>query len=347
MKHVVDWSIFLALLALAAISVSVIFATDKTLGQNQLIFWLVGLIIFYLIRQIYYPLWRRFIPHFYIITLLLLITVFFFAQPIRGAVRWIDIGILKFQPSEFAKVAVILSLASLYANQLAPNFIKALLGLILVMPHFFLILAQPDIGSALSILVIWGSIIFAAGFSKKSLIIFLLIAAVISPLLYQFLAPYQKERLLTFVSQNRDPQGAGYNIIQSKITIGSGQIFGHGLGRGSQSSLNFLPEAQSDFIFAAISEQLGFLGAALVIGLFVLIILSIIAKADPNDHFSQLLIVGTAMLLVYQFFTNVGMNLGLVPVTGITFPLVSYGGSSLVSTLILLGLIFSLKRYSH
>ena len=164
-------------------------------------------------------------------------------------------------------------------------------------------------------------------------------------IVFDILSPYQKIIVVSFLNPPADPLGTGYNIIQSKIAIGSGGIFGRGLGSGSQSQLNFLPEAESDFIFASLAEQLGFFGAGVLIGLFVFLISRIANSAKGQDRFVKLILTGTCSFLIFQFTVNIGMNLGLLPVTGITLPLVSYGGSSLISTLFLLGIAFSVKRH--
>ena len=177
--------------------------------------------------------------------------------------------------------------------------------------------------------------------------IFIVAALITGVLGYELLSGYQKDRIATFINPTKDPLGTGYNIIQSKIAIGSGQLFGRGLGRGSQSQLKFLPEAESDFIFASIAEQLGFLGAILIVLLQGGLILRILSYLQNVEKFGQLVIIGAVSFLLLQFLVNVGMNLGLLPVTGITLPLVSYGGSSLISTLFLLGVVFSVKRYQY
>ena len=184
-----------------------------------------------------------------------------------------------------------------------------------------------------------------AGFKLKHVVVLGLGAALLVIIGYEILSPYQKIRFESFLNPAGDPLGTGYNIIQSKIAVGSGGIFGKGLGQGSQSQLNFLPEAESDFIFASLTEQLGFFGAGILIALFVLLLRRIVNFASGQDRFIKLILAGTCSFLVFQFSVNVGMNMGLLPVTGITLPLVSYGGSSLISTLFLLGLAFSAKRH--
>lgn len=341
-----DLPLFAIILALGAISISVLLAASHNLALSQIIFWILGLSILYTASHFLYPNWQKLALPFYLISIASLFAVFVLGESIRGSVRWIDLGVFRFQPSEIAKVSTVLLLATFFVKRKTtpPNLF---FGFLLVVPVFALIAAEPDIGSAISIVAIFISIAFAAGLKMRHFIFIAVALFTIGVLSYELLAPYQKERIATFVSPGRDPLGAGYNIIQSKIAVGSGQIFGRGLGRGSQSQLNFLPEAESDFIFAAISEQLGLLGSGLTITLFAMMATRISTFAKESDRFGQLVIMGALGLFIYQFSVNVGMNMGLIPVTGITLPLVSYGGSSLISSLLLLGIIFAIRSWQY
>lgn len=341
-----DLPLFAIILALGAISVSVLLAASQNLALSQIIFWILGLSILYTASHFLYPNWQKLSFPFYLISLTSLFAVFALGESIRGSVRWIDLGVFRFQPSEIAKVSTVLLLATFFVKRKATPA-NLFFGFLLVVPVFALIAVEPDIGSAISIVAIFISIAFAAGLKIRHFIFIAVALLTIGILSYELLAPYQKERIATFISPGRDPLGAGYNIIQSKIAVGSGQIFGRGLGRGSQSQLNFLPEAESDFIFAAISEQLGLLGSGLTITLFAMMATRISTFAKESDRFGQLVIMGALGLLIYQFSVNVGMNMGLIPVTGITLPLVSYGGSSLISSLLLLGIIFAIRRWQY
>lgn len=347
MTKSLDLSLLAIILALGAISISVILAASRNLAVNQIIFWILGLSILYAVSHFFYPNWQRLSLPFYLISIICLLAVFVFGQSIRGSVRWIELGIFRAQPSEIAKVSTILLLATFFLKRRAQDLRNLILGFFLILPTFALIAIEPDIGSAASIIAIFISTAFAAGMKIRHFLFITLVMFALAVFSYEILAPYQKERIATFMSPGRDPLGAGYNIIQSKIAVGSGQIFGQGLGRGSQSQLNFLPEAESDFIFASIAEQLGFLGAGLVITLFVLMLSRIAQFTKGSERFGQLVIMGALGLFIYQFVVNVGMNMGLIPVTGITLPLVSYGGSSLISTLLLLGIVMSIRRWQY
>ena len=346
MSRKLDIPLLLLILAIGSISVSVIFSINSNLARSQLIFWVIGLILLLTISFTHYRNWQRFAPLLYTVSILALLVLPFIGESTKGSVRWIEMGFFRIQPSEVAKIATIILLASFYASRTAKEIKNLILSFLIMLPVAALVLIQPDIGNALSFFAIWFGVSFAAGFRLKHIIWVVLIASVFTLFTYEFLAPYQKERIAGFINPQADPLGRGYNLIQSKIAVGSGQFTGKGLGYGSQSQLNFLPEAESDFIFASIAEQLGFLGAGFVLIFYFLIISRILSFAKNKDRFAQLLIAGATSFLLLQFVVNVGMNMGLVPVTGITLPLVSYGGSSLLTTLFLMGLIFSIKRNS-
>src|SRR3990167_8941664 len=313
MRRIWDWPLFLLILAIGSVSLLVIYSINKNLALNQLVFWLLGLTVLYFVSLFDFRSFLKISLGFYVLTIIFLALVHFVGEPVRGSIRWIDLGFFRFQPSEIAKVSSVIALASFYSQKSAKDLRNLVLSLLIILPLVFLIL--------------------------------ILLAISLATFSYEVLAPYQKGRISAFINPEKDPLGAGYNIIQSKIAIGSGQFFGRGLGRGSQSQLKFLPETESDFIFAVTGEQLGFLGASLVIVLFTAILLRIINFAKNDiDRFSQLIMTGITSFMLSQFFINIGMNMGIVPVTGITLPLVSYGGSSLVSTLFLLGIIFSIRR---
>ncbi len=300
-----------------------------------------------IVSQFYFRTIKSFALPVYLVSIVALIVVYLAGEAIRGSVRWIDFGIFRFQPSEVAKVGSILTLALFFTKRSAAKVTNLIASLLLISPAFLLILVEPDIGSAAAILAIWLTVAFAAGMKKDHILALFLLAILTATISFEILAPYQKQRIETFVDPSKDPLGSGYNILQSKIAVGAGQLFGRGLGRGSQSQLNFLPESESDFIFASIAEQLGFVGAGLVIIIFVILIRRITKVLNSTDRFGQLTTVGILGLFIYQFTVNVGMNMGIIPVTGITLPLVSYGGSSLVANLLLLGILFAVKKPNY
>jgi rod shape determining protein RodA len=340
-----DFLTFFLILAIGSLSLLTLFSLNRALYTSQLIFWIIGLAVFYLGSNLDHQFLKKIAVPLYVLSIVLLVVLFWVGEPIRGSIRWFDFGIFRLQPSEIVKIATIFVLASFFQNRSAANIKNVLLSLLIISPAVFLIFRQPDLGNALCIVAIWFGMAFVAGFSVKHILVLSLAAVILGIIGFEILSPYQQVRVASFMNPAADPLGTGYNIIQSKIAIGSGGIFGRGLGRGSQSQLNFLPEAESDFIFASITEQLGFLGAAILIALFVFLISRVANFAKKQDRLVALLITGTCSFLIFQFTVNIGMNLGLLPVTGITLPLVSYGGSSLVSTLFLLGVAFSIKRH--
>jgi len=344
MKKRWDWLLFLLIIAIGSISLLIIFSINKTLATNQLIFWGVGLLVLIFLFYFDYKIWIKFSPLLYIASLFFLLLLLIIGDPVRGSVRWLDLGAFRFQPSEVAKATSILVLSVFYFERSARDLKNVFLSFLIILPAFILVLIQPDIGNSLTFIAIWFGISFICGFRPKHIFTLIVLAVITSLLLFRALAPYQKERINSFINPQKDPLGTGYQIIQAKIAAGSGKFWGRGLGRSSQSQLKFLPEAESDFIFASIAEQLGFIGAGLTITLYTLFVTRIINLIKLIDRFGQLIATGVISYLLLQFLVNVGMNMALVPVTGITLPLVSYGGSSLISTLFLLGIIFSIRR---
>lgn len=339
-----DRLLIFLILAIGSISLLIIFSIDKSLAFNQLIFWLVGLLTLFFVSYIDFRIWQSFSKSLYFFALVALIILLIIGDPVRGSVRWIDLGAFRFQPSEIAKIASILTLANFFKDRQA-KITNVLLSFIIIAPLAALVLTEPDIGNSLAFFAVWFSIIFACGFKFKQILGLSTAALVLIFFVFQILAPYQKQRVMSFINPSMDPLGTGYQVIQSKLAVGSGKFFGRGLGQGTQSQLNFLPESESDFIFASIAEQLGLVGSGLMIVLYSIFIRHILTLSKIcSDRFPQLVIVGTSGYLLLQFLVNVGMNIGIIPVTGITFPLVSYGGSSLVTTLFLLGIIMAIKR---
>ncbi len=343
------WDILalLSIFALGSISLLVISSVNISLVNNQLLFWAIGIFAFLISANFQYSSWQKLSTPFYVFVILLLILLVFVGSPVRGSVRWFDFGIFRLQPSELAKLSSILLLANFFKEKTAGNLKNALFSFILILPAVFLVFRQPDLGNALVIFAIWLGISFSAGFKMKYFLILGAIAFVLSLFEFGFLSDYQKSRINSFINPTADPLGQGYNIIQAKIALGSGGFFGKGLGQGSQSQLNFLPEAESDFIFASIVEQLGFIGGSLIILVFTLLLRRILRLSSSTDRYGSLIIAGVISFLTFQFLVNAGMNMGLLPVTGITLPLVSYGGSSLITTLFLLGIVFSIKRHQY
>lgn len=316
----------------------------KNFILKQLGWMAVGLLILILILVIDYQKIIDLGYVFYGIGLFVLFLVLIFGHTRLGAQRWFDIGGFSIQPSEFNKIIFIVMMASYLGHARAEILnIKGLsIPLLLTAPPFILILLQPDLGTALILVPIFFAMLFIAGAKVRHLLGLGLCGLISSPIFWGFLKTYQKKRLLVFLNPDIDPLGAGYTIIQSKIAIGSGGLFGKGWFSGTQNQLNFLPERHTDFIFSVIGEEWGFLGAVILIGLYFLVLkrgLMIIERT--TDIYGRLLGTGIITMLGVQIFVNISMTMGLMPVVGLPLPLISYGGSSLWTTLIAIGLLLN------
>lgn len=334
------------IILILALGITVIFSSNQTLAAQQLIFAFLGIGGYFLMRWFDYRALSGFIKTLYTITIILLVITWIIGFETRGSTRWISVGALNFQPSEFAKPVLILTLAWFWSRNKA-SWISIFKSFLYALPIFLLIFIQPDLGTSLAILSIWGGLLIASNISIKKLIMFLLIGLLILPASWFFMQDYQRDRLISFVSPEQDPQGIGFHSIQSTIAVGSGGVFGRGLGRGTQSRLQFLPEFRTDFIFAFIAEEFGFVGSSIVLVLYSIILLLIFQSLNRSrDRFGELICIGVLFMISVQIFVNIGMNVGLLPITGITLPLLSYGGSSLISVLICLGLVASVGKFS-
>ena len=322
--------------------------TDWSFFVRQGIYGAVSLAAFFMLAFSDYRVLVRLSPFFYVGLLTLLIITFIVGENVRGSVRWIDFGFVTLQASELAKPVMILSLSFLLVRYPPLKLRHYLVSLFILAPPLILIFSQPDLGSSIIIISIWAALVFVAHLPLLYAAISLLLPLATFPLFWENLKDYQRERLTSFLNPSADPLGSGYNLVQAIIAVGSGQLLGRGLGRGTQSHLNFLPEQKTDFIFATTAEELGFLGVLLILGLFGFLIyrLFLILRAT-RDTEGALIVVGTITVFLAQIFINVGMNLGILPITGITLPLVSFGGSSLVSVFALLGLCESVRIVSR
>ncbi len=333
-------------LLLTILGIVIIYSSSPVLALQQGIFALLGVIFFLGLRHFDYRALRTLIKPLYFITLFLLIVVFLLGVQTRGSLRWIPLGLFNFQPSEFAKPVLILFLADFWTKRV-PSWKNIAKSFGIVLPVAALIFKQPDLGTTLTILFIWLVMLISSDISFFKLAVMGLVGLVVTPLTWFFMKDYQRQRIISFLSPNQDPQGIGYNVIQSTIAIGSGELSGRGLGQGTQSRLRFLPEFRTDFIFSSIAEELGLLGAIIVLSLYLVIFLflfKIISKAD--NRFGEMIAIGIAAMLFIQIMVNIGMNTGILPVTGITLPLLSYGGSSLISVFTALGISASVEKYS-
>ena len=346
-----DWIIIVSFFLLVAIGLMVLYSISSNNNQldlahfnRQLLAFAIGLVLMFMIAFYDYRTFNSFSTKFYFLAVLALIIVFFLGIRMRGTTGWIGFLNYNFQPVEMVKLVMIIFLASFLSKKKIEfsNFVKIVVSAILVSIPIFLIIKQPDFGSALIIIGIWIGMLLVSGISKKSMLALGIIFFISTTGGFFLLKDYQKNRLINFVNPQNDPQGSGYNVTQSIVAVGSGGIFGKGLGHGSQSQLNFLPEKHTDFIFAVIAEELGLVGSAFVILLFGIILYRFSQIASlARDNFGYLLSVGVMIMFFIQIFINIGMNIGIAPVTGVPLPFLSYGGSSMVSILASIGVIQS------
>ena len=349
-----EWPLFIGVLILTFIGLSAIYSVDLSRGDSliflptQIIALLLGIGIVFFSGYFHKTVFEYSSKYIYILSFLLLLAVLFFGVSVRGTRGWFQLGGFSFQPAEFAKLALVLFLGFWVSRQgrRHDRFHFVLYSGIATFLLVGLIMLQPDLGSAMVLCGIWfGLLIFAR--TKKRYIFGLIGSLVIVFILSWFFLfkPYQKDRLLTFVDPGRDPYNSGYNVTQSIIAVGSGKVFGRGLGFGSQSQLHFLPEAQTDFIFAVISEELGFFGVSLVFILYGFILFRLLFLAsNSSDDFSVYTYLGMFLLFFIQISLNIGAAIGVMPLTGITLPFLSYGGSSLLINYFFIGIAVSLAR---
>jgi rod shape determining protein RodA len=310
----------------------------------------VGLLLMLGLTFVDYRVIGTLAPLIYAGTVAILGLVLVVGTNLYGAQRWIAVGPFSFQPSELAKVALLICLARFWASRegQTQRLRTLMLSLLIVAVPVVLVFRQPDLGTSLVLLAIWFGIAFAAGASLRWLGGLLLVPLLGFPLMWRVMHDYMRRRLTTFLAPEKDPLGEGYNLIQARISIGSGGWWGRGLGNGSQTQLNFLRVQHSDFIFAVLGEELGFMGAVVLLCLYGLLFWRCLRVATlSRDTFGRLLAVGATSMLLFQTFVNVGMNIGLLPVTGIPLPFISAGGSSLISIFISLGILQSVLVHSQ
>ncbi|MBI4972574.1 MAG: rod shape-determining protein RodA [Candidatus Omnitrophica bacterium] len=327
----------------------------KAIYRRQMLWVILGILLFFLFSNFNYRrLWDA--TYFlYALAILLLVLVFILGIVRLGAQRWLRIAWFNFQPSEITKLIMIIFLSRYFSKKSVDNISPVASRLDiwkgLITPFIFtivpigFIIEQPDLGSAAIIFFMFIAMLYLGGIKVRYLLIFFGIIILFSPLFWYLLRGYQRERLMVFLNPSLDPLGAGYTVIQSKIAIGSGGLFGKGYLCGTQSSLRFLPESHTDFIFGTFAEERGFFGSCLLLFLYYFLISKGMAIAErANDEFGKLLSLGISLLLSTQTFINIAMNLGLAPVVGLPLPLMSYGGSSVLTTFIALGILANIDK---
>lgn len=313
--------------------------------ERQGFFAIANVVIIFIMLNFDYKTLGKFSTVLYGINMIMLLAVMFVGQSALGAQRWIQIGPISLQPSEFSKLIMIIALADMLDKKSGRlhSFRDVIPIFLYVGFPFILVLKQPDLGTSLVFLAILFGMIFVAGIRTKHLMMIFGAGIAFMPIFWHFLKDYQKQRLTVFIDPNVDPLGSGYHIIQSKIAIGSGMLFGKGLFAGTQSQLNFLPENHTDFIFAVIGEELGFVGAVVILLLyFILLYRGIKIAGSARDNFGTLLATGITSMLAFHLLVNVGMTAGIMPVTGIPLPLMSYGVSALTTNMISVGILLNI-----
>lgn len=347
----IDWILIGLLLLNSVIGVAFIYSSSHYLPENYFlkqIFWiLLGLIALFLFLSIDYKALVAFSFFFYIISISLLGGVLLFGKLVAGARSWIRFPFLQVQPSEIAKIVLILLLVYLFSKfrKEYVSWRKGLLGGALTAVPVFLVAVQPDLGTALSYIPIFLSSLILAGLNRKTFIFILVVILTLGVAVWNFgLKDYQKNRLTTLIFPSQDPLGSGYHIIQSKIAIGSGGFLGKGFRKGTQSQLRFLPARHTDFIFSIIGEEFGFIGVVLVMLFYFFFLLRLFHSIGlSRDRAGVYIIFLVAMMITFQFFINVMMVIGLFPIAGIPLPLLSYGGSSLLTNYLGISLVLNVK----
>ncbi len=350
----IDWLLFSSafLIALAGLVTMNSFVEEQShFFEKQLIWIIVSVALFFIASVIDFRFLRKtgVVVSIFVFTCIVLTSLFVLGHVAKGAQSWFNVGAFSIQPSDLSKLVLILVLSKYFTRRhveiahIRHIVVSGVYALIL----FLLILLQPDFGGAIIIFLLWFGVVMVSGISKKHLITVLLMGVtVFSGLWFYVFQDYQKQRIMTFINPLADVRGAGYNAYQSMIAVGSGQFLGKGVGYGTQSKLKFLPEYQTDFIFAAFAEEWGFVGVAILFFLFGVMIWRILRNSMRGaSNFEMLFGMGIAIFFMIHFIINIGMNIGLLPVTGITVPFMSYGGSHLLTEFLALGIIMGMRRY--
>jgi rod shape determining protein RodA len=346
--------IFIFLIGIVILSLVNLYSATHQLGTKAVLFkkqicWIgIGFIALLLFNLIDYRKLLLYAYHIYVITLCLLSMVLFFSPKIMGAKRWLVLGIFTLQPSELSKLVLIIILSYHFSKtETGEQGLKSfIIGAILTFIPVFLIILEPDLGTALILLILFVSLCIFAHVKPKCLLGCVLITLLASPFIWHYgLKAYQKARIIAFLSPQKDPYGIGYHVTQSKIAVGSGKLWGKGFLKGTQTQLRFLPEHYTDFIFSVFAEEWGFIGCMVLLGLYLGIILTGLKICQKTiDSFSYLLATGIVAMFFWQMLINIGMSLGLLPVVGVPLPFMSYGGSAILTNFIAFGILMKIGK---
>lgn len=351
----IDWLLYAAAAFITIVGIITMnsFTGDNNFATRQIVWLCLSSIVFFLCSAIDWRFLRSTtaVTSVFFLSVALLVLLTIIGSVFKGAQSWFNLGAFAFQPTDFAKLGVILVLSKYFARRhveiahIRHIIVSGLYAFIV----FVLVFMQPDFGSAVVVMMIWLGMVLVSGISKKHLLLVFLVGVTSVALLWNFgFKDYQKQRVLTFLHPLADIRGAGYNAYQSTIAVGSGELMGKGIGYGTQSKLKFLPEYRTDFIFAAYAEEWGFVGVIILFsayGVLIYRVLSIAYRGETN--FEILYGLGIAILFISHFMIHVGMNIGILPVTGLTLSFMSYGGSHLISEFFALGILMGMKRYAH
>lgn len=349
-----EWSLLIVAIILTVIGLVALFSATQQNEydefKKQIIWFIASIIIMVIVMLINYELLVRLSPIFYGIFILLLIAVLF-TKPINGATSWFEIGSFSFQPSEFAKIAVILFLTFII-SKIQEKYIedinrptRLLIIFAAIMPPLLLIIKQPDFGTAMAFCIALAMMLFTAGLDKRYIIGTLVAVCISIPIIYNFILPHHaKERIDIFLHPETDPRGSGYNIIQSKLAIGAGRLTGMGLLKGNQTQLGYLYPKSTDFIYSVIGEEMGFIIAGTIVVLYVFLVTkSLYIAKTAKDSTGSLIASGIAGIFFFHMAENIGMVMGLLPITGVPLLFVSYGGSSLITSYMLIGILLNIS----
>ncbi|MAI49750.1 MAG: rod shape-determining protein RodA [Rhodospirillaceae bacterium] len=349
----INWGLVLLITLTAAIGIAMLYSAANgswdPWATRQIVRYGVGLFILFTVALVDIRFWRSYAYLIYGILLVMLVAVEVVGSVGMGAQRWINLGVIKLQPSELMKVGIVLALARYFHSVSAENVRRLpylFAPILMIGAPSALVLKQPDLGTALFLIMTGAAVFFAAGVRLWKFGLVFAAAGAAVPIAWSMLLPYQQKRIFTFLDPETDPLGAGYNILQSKIALGSGGLFGKGFMQGSQSHLNFLPEKQTDFIFTMLAEEFGMVGGLVLLGLYTLIMFYGYAiSLRSRNHFGRLLAMGITCVLFIYVFINIAMVMGLIPVVGVPLPLISYGGTAMLTLMI--GMGFLIGTYIH
>jgi rod shape determining protein RodA len=346
----IDKTLFYALLAMAAISLFVVYSAsardmDATLGHLLRLF--LGFMVLFAVAQIRPEFLERWSPYLFIAGMLLLIAVLGLGVIGKGAQRWLNLGFLRFQPAEIMKIAVPMMLAWYLARKnLPPSLPRLATAFLLMVVPAFMIIKQPDLGTALLVFGAGAFVLFLGGMQWRVILTLLAIVAVAAPFAWNHLHDYQRQRIFTLFDPEADPLGTGYHTIQSMIAVGSGGIYGKGWLNSSQAHLDYLPESSTDFIFAVFAEEFGLIGSLLLVAIYVLIVArGMLIAYLAKDSYTRLLAGSLSLTFFLYFFVNMGMVTGILPIVGIPLPMMSYGGTSIVTVMAAFGILMSIHTH--